>query len=55
MTPLGVMGRQVNPAGTMSVRDTAPENPLTAVMVMLEVAETPTGVAAGVDATIVKS
>ena len=39
----------------VSVRLTAPANPLSAVIVMVEVAEVPTVTAAGEDAAIVKS
>ncbi len=42
-------------AGTVSVRLTVPVNPLTAAIVIVEVAETPTLTAAGEVAEIVKS
>jgi len=35
----GVMAPQVSPAGTVSVRVTVPVNPLTAVTVIVEVAD----------------
>ena len=51
----GVIAPQVRLAGTVSVRLTVPVNPLTAVMVIVEVAETPALTAAGEVAAIVKS
>jgi hypothetical protein len=51
----GVIAPQVRLAGTVSVRLTTPVNPLTAVTVMVEVAEFPTVTAAGDVAAIVKS
>jgi hypothetical protein len=39
VTVLGVIAPQVRPAGTVSVRVTTPENPLIAVMVIVEVAD----------------
>ncbi len=42
-------------AGTVSVRLTTPAKPLTAVTVIVEVAETPALTAAGDEAVIVKS
>jgi len=36
---LGVIAPHVNPAGTVSVSVTTPENPLTAVTVIVEVAD----------------
>src|SRR6266705_2160137 len=51
----GVIAPQVRPAGTVSVRVTTPANPFTAVTVIVEVAELPTGTAAGEEAVIVKS
>jgi hypothetical protein len=50
-----VIAPQVRLAGTVSVRETVPVNPLTAVTVMVEVAEVPTVTAAGEVAAIVKS
>jgi hypothetical protein len=52
---LGVMDPHVSPAGTVSVRLTVPANPLTAVTVMVDVAEEPALTEAGDDALIVKS
>ena len=54
VTVPGVIATQTNPAGTVSVRVTTPANPLTAVMVMDEVADWPAFTAAGLDAEIVK-
>ena len=51
----GVIAPQVRLAGTVSVRATVPVNPLTAVMVIVEVADTPALTAAGEVAAIVKS
>ncbi len=52
---LGVMAPQVNPAGIVSVSATTPEKPLTAVIVIVEVADCPALTAAGLVAVIVKS
>ena len=52
---LGVIAPQVKLAGTVSVKDTVPVNPLTAATVMVEVAETPTLTGAGDVAVTVKS
>jgi len=49
------MAPQVSPAGTVSVRATTPVKPLTAVTVMVEVADWPALTAAGELAVIVKS
>jgi hypothetical protein len=49
----GVIAPQVRPAGTVSVRLTAPPNPLTAVTVTVELAEDP-ALAVGEVAAIVK-
>jgi len=49
------MAPQVRPAGTVSVRATTPVKPLTAVTVMVEVADWPALTAAGELAVIVKS
>jgi hypothetical protein len=51
----GLMAPQVRLAGTVSVRLTAPVNPLTAVTVIVDVADVPTVTAAGDVAAIVKS
>jgi hypothetical protein len=55
VTLLGVIAPQVSPAGTVSVRVTVPENPFTADMVIVDVAEVPTVTAAGEVATSWKS
>ncbi len=55
MTLVGEIAPQLRFAGTVSVRLTVPANPLTAVTVMVDVAETPALTAAGLDAAIVKS
>ena len=55
MTLAGVIAPQVRLAGTVSVKDTVPVKPLTAVMVIVEVAETPAFTAAGDVAVMVKS
>ena len=52
---VGVIAPQVRLAGTVSVRATVPANPLTAVTVIVEVAETPVLTAAGDVAAMVKS
>ncbi len=52
---VGVIAPQVRFAGTVSVRATVPVKPLTAVIVIVEVAETPALTAAGEVAAIVKS
>jgi len=52
---LGVIAPQLIPEGTMSVRVTVPVKPFSALMVMVEVAETPTLAVAGEVAVIVKS
>ncbi len=49
------MAPQLKLAGTVSVSETTPANPLTAVTVIVEVADTPAFTAAGEDAAIVKS
>ena len=51
----GVIAPQVRFAGTVSVRATVPVKPFTAVMVIVEVAETPALTAAGEVADTVKS
>jgi hypothetical protein len=51
----GVIAPHVNPAGTVSVKLTTPENPLSAVMVIVEVAEEPAATDAGEVAAMVKS
>jgi hypothetical protein len=55
VTLVGEMAPQVNPVGGVSVRLTTPAKPLSAVTVMVEVADDPAFTAAGVDAAIVKS
>jgi hypothetical protein len=55
VTLVGVMAPQVRLAGTVSVRLTVPVNPLRAVTVMVEVAETPALTAAGDVAAMLKS
>lgn len=55
-TLLGVIAPQVSPAGTVSVSDTVPLNPLTAVTVIVEEAAIPTFGSPGGDvAAMVKS
>lgn len=55
VTLLGVIAPQVRPAGTVSVSDTTPANPLRPVTVMVEIADWPTSTAAGEVAVRVKS
>jgi len=55
VTLLGVIAPQVRFAGTVSVRLTVPVNPLTAVTVIVELAEVPAWTAAGDVAATVKS
>lgn len=55
VTLVGEIAPQVRPLGTVSVRLTVPVNPLTAVIVIVDVAETPVFTAAGEVAAIVKS
>jgi hypothetical protein len=55
VTLAGLIGPQVSPEGTVSVRLTVPVKPLTAVMVIVEVTEVPIVTAAGEVAVIVKS
>ena len=55
VTLVGVIAPQVRLAGTVSVRLTTPANPLTAVTVIVLVAESPTLTAAGDVAAIAKS
>ena len=52
---VGVIAPQVKLAGTVSVRLTVPVNPLSAVTVIVEVAEVPTVTAAGDVAEMLKS
>lgn len=52
---VGLIAPQVRPAGGLSVRLTVPVNPFTAVTVMVDIAETPSSVAEGELAEIVKS
>jgi len=54
-TLFGVMGPQVNPDGTVSVRLTVPAKWFRAVTVIVEVAELPAFTGAGDVAAIVKS
>ncbi len=55
VTLSGEIATQDRLAGTVSVSETTPAKPLTAVTVMVDVAETPALTAAGDDAAIVKS
>jgi hypothetical protein len=55
VTLVGVIAPQVKLAGTVSVRLTVPVKPLTAAIVIVEVAEVPTVTDAGDVAEIVKS
>jgi len=55
VTLVGEIAPQVRLAGTVSVRLTMPANPLTALTVIVDVAETPALTAAGEVAAIVKS
>ncbi len=55
VTLVGVIAPQVRPAGTVSVSETVPVKPLTAVTVIVEVAEVPAWVGPGLDAVTVKS
>jgi len=55
VTLLGVIAPQVKFVGTVSVKDTVPVNPLSAVTVMVDVAEVPTVTAAGDVAVMLKS
>jgi hypothetical protein len=55
VTLVGVIAPQVRLAGTVSVRLTVPVKPLTAVTVIVEVADVPTVTAAGDVAVTVKS
>jgi hypothetical protein len=55
VTLAGVIDPQVSPEGTVSDNETVPANPLTAVTVIVEVADTPTVTAAGEVAVRVKS
>ena len=55
VTLVGDIAPQVRPLGTVSVRLTVPLNPLTAPIVMVEVADVFTLTAAGEDAAMVKS
>jgi hypothetical protein len=52
---LGVIAPQVSPAGTVSVRETMPVNPLTADTVIVEVADVPGVTPVGEVAATVKS
>ena len=55
VTELGVIAPQVNPAGTVSVNETAPAKPPCAVIVIVDVADWPTVTAAGELAVMEKS
>ena len=55
VTLVGLMAPQVRPAGGVSVRETTPANPFSAVIVIVEVADWPALTAAGEEAAIVKS
>jgi hypothetical protein len=55
VTLVGVIAPQVRFEGTVSVNDTVPVKPLTAVTVIVETAPVPTWTAAGEVAEIVKS
>lgn len=55
VTLAGVIAPQVRLAGTVSVRVTTPVNPLTALTVIVDVADDPVVTAAGEVAEIVKS
>jgi hypothetical protein len=55
VTLVGVIAPQVRPAAGVSVRLTTPAKPLSAVTVIVEVADEPAFTAAGEDAAMVKS
>jgi len=55
VTLRGLIAPQDKLAGTVSVRETVPVNPLTAATVIVDVADVPTVTAAGDVADIVKS
>jgi hypothetical protein len=55
VTLVGAIAPQVRLAGTVSVRETVPVNPLTAATVIVDVADVPAWTAAGEVAEIVKS
>jgi len=55
VTLVGVIAPQVRPADGESVKDTTPLKPFRAVIVIVDVAETPTLTAAGEETAIVKS
>ena len=55
MTLVGLIAPQVKLAGTVSVSETTPANPLTAVTVIVEVVDVPAWTAAGEEVAIVKS
>jgi hypothetical protein len=52
---VGVIAPQVRPEGEVSVKETVPANPFTAVTVIVEVADRVTSTVAGEEAVIVKS
>ena len=53
VTLVGVIAPQVRPAGTVSVSETVPVKPLTAVTVIVEVPEAPAKTWAGVAPTLI--
>ena len=55
VTLVGVIAPQVRLAGTVSVKDTVPVNPLRAATVIVDVAEVPAVTAAGEVAAMLKS
>ena len=55
ITLVGLIAPHVRFAGTVSVKETVPVKPLSAVTVMVEVAEVPTVTAAGDVAEMLKS
>lgn len=55
VTLFGIITSQTRLAGTVSVRVTTPEKPLTAVIVIVEFTNWPTVTAEGEDAEMVKS
>ncbi len=55
VTLAGVIAPQLRLAGTVSVKETVPVNPFTAVTVIVDVADAPAVTAAGEVAAIVKS
>jgi len=51
----GLIDPQVKPEGIVSVKDTVPENPLTAVTVIVDEADWPALIGTGDEAEMVKS